>query len=107
MNRTQRHNLRSRVEAPIIQYEYAVRLIRGSKWHADENALGARIYPDPNRMTGGPVGLIPQRLNFLGDLDGLAAIRKVKPGAVSDSGPVFAHIHPVYGGRAHRAGNFA
>src|SRR5262249_22927904 len=53
-----------------------------------------------------PVDLVPGGLNFLGDLDRLAAVEDVQAGAVSDHYPIFADADSAGGRRAETAGDF-
>ena len=53
-----------------------------------------------------PIDLVPGGLNFLRNLDGLATVENVQPGAVRDDHPVFANADPAHGRRANFARNF-
>ena len=80
--------------------------VAGAHGHADQNALGARIHAHPQRVSGGPVDLVPQRLNLLRDFYRFAAGEKIQAGAVRDGRPVFAGVHAVHRRRAHGARDF-
>src|SRR5260370_30550035 len=53
-----------------------------------------------------PVDLVPGGLNFLRNLDRLAAAENVKAGAVRDDHPILADAHTAHRGRADFARNF-
>ena len=94
------------VEIAIVEHDDFVRRSRGADRRADEDAALFRVDSDPHRVAVLPVDRVPRRLNFLRNLDWLAAAEKIEAGAVRDDHPIFADTDAANRRRAELARNF-